>query len=346
MPAPSNYSMVLTHSMTGAQSSFMRSYKILSKTISQTLLSQRGGLHMNPQSDSNRFDIITDPTDEEVKEFQKGLEAYNMGQTNGEFNSPQPWINLVLKDHEGTIVGGILTSTLYWSLYLEVLWVDEKYRGLGYGRDLVLEAQRLAKKNGCKTSHTYTFSWQAPDFYQAVGYKLLATYEGYHGGITELILMKRLDTIDDESPHKVDSTRFAISEDSTEESQKIVRKGLGTNVDEHVRGLQKEYPHTGFKLVIKNDDRQVIGGVNGYTTLGTMFVRGLWVDERNRGQGYGKDLLKHAEELAKEKGCIAGQTACFSFQNLDFLRKQGYETLGDSDGYPNEVKEYYLIKKF
>ena len=108
----------------------------------------------------------------------------------------------------------------------------------------------------------------------------------------------------------------------------------------------KEYPHTGFKLVIKNDDRHVIGGVNGYTTMGTMFVQGLWVAERNRGQGYGKDLLMRAEELAKEKGCIAGQTACFSFQNLDFMRKQGYETYGDSDGYPNEVKEYYLIKKF
>ncbi len=301
---------------------------------------------MNTHSGSSRFSVITNPTDDEVKEFQKGFEAYNMEKTNGEFNSPQPWINLVLKDHEGNIVGGILTSTLFWSQYLEVLWVDDKYRGLGYGRDLVLEAQKIAKKNGCMTSHTYTFSWQAPDFYQAVGYKLLATYEGYHGCITELILMKRLDTLDDVSTQKVDSTRFAISEDSTEESQKIVRKGLRTNFDEHFSGLQKKYPHVGYKLVIKNDDGQVIGGVNGYTTLGTIFVEGVWVDERYRGQGYGKDLLMHAEQLAIEKKCIAGQTACFSFQNLDFMRKQGYDTYGSSDGYPNDVKEYFLIKKF
>lgn len=127
---------------------------------------------MNTHSDSSRFSVIANPTDDEVKEFQKGLEAYNMEQTNGEFNSPKDWINLVLKDHEGNIVGGILTSTLFWAQYLEVLWVDDKYRGLGYGRDLVREAERLSKKNGCITSHTYTFSWQAPDFYQAVGYKL------------------------------------------------------------------------------------------------------------------------------------------------------------------------------
>ncbi len=301
---------------------------------------------MKTQSDSSRFHIIINPTDDEVKEFQKGLEAFNMEHTNGEFNSPQPWINLVLKDHEGTIVGGILTSTLYWSLYLEVLWVDKKHRGRGYGRDLVLEAQRLAKKNGCITSHTYTFSWQAPDFYQAVGYDLLATYDGYYGGITELILMKRLDTINEGSTQKVDSTRFTISEDSTEESQTVVRKGLGSNFDKHVSSLMKKYPHTGFKLVIKNDDGQVIGGVNGYTTMGTMFVQGLWVAEKYRGQGYGKDLLIHAEQLAMEKGCIAGQTACFSFQNLDFMRNQGYDTYGISDGYPNDVNEFYLMKKF
>jgi len=301
---------------------------------------------MDIDSDSGRFSIITNPTDDEVKEFRKGLEAYNMEQTNGEFKSPKDWISLVLKDHEGNIVGGLLTSTLFWSQYLEVLWVDDKYRGLGYGRDLVREAERLSKKNGCITSHTYTFSWQAPYFYQAVGYKLIATYEGYIDGITELILMKRLDTIDNVSTQKADFIRFAISEDSTEESQSIVRKGLGKNLDEHVRDLLKEHPQIRYKLVIKNDNGQVIGGLCGHTILGTMNIEAIWVDERYRGQGYGKDLLMHAEKLAKEKGCIAGQIACFSFQELDFLKKHGYNTHGVSDGYPDGVKEYYLIKKF
>ena len=119
---------------------------------------------MNTHSDSSRYSVIANPTDDEVKKFQKGLEAYDMEQTNGEINSPKDWINLVLKDDEGNIVGGITTSTVFWTQYLEVLWVADKYRGLGYGRDLVLEAERLSKKNGCITSHTYTFSWQAPDF--------------------------------------------------------------------------------------------------------------------------------------------------------------------------------------
>jgi GNAT superfamily N-acetyltransferase len=293
----------------------------------------------------DRFTITTEPTEEEMKVFQDGLEEYNMSQTAREFNSPQPWLSLVLKDHEGTIVGGILTSTLYWTQYLEVLWVDKKYRGLGYGRDLINEAHRLAKKQGCVSSHTYTFSWQAPDFYQAVGYKLIATYDGYVGGIKEYILMKKFDKHNNVEPKAIDSTRFIIVEDSTPDSQAVVRRGLGSNFDDHVNEVQKEYPHLGFKFILKNKEGKVIGGIDGYTTLGTMYTDGLWVDEDYRGQGYGKILLQQAENLAKERRCVANQSACFSFQNLEIFKKQGYEFYGHTDAYPNKVIEYFLIKR-
>ncbi len=98
--------------------------------------------------------------------------------------------------------------------------------------------------------------------------------------------------------------------------------------------------------MIKSDDGEVIGGISGYTTLGILNIAEFWVDEAHRGLGYGKDLLMYAETLAKERRCIAGQVACFSFQNLEFLKSQGYEILGSSDAYPNDVKEYYLTKIF
>ena len=297
-------------------------------------------------TETNRFKVIIIPTDDEVKEFQKGLEDYNMKHTDGEFNSPEEWLSLVLKDYDGNIIGGITTSTLYWAQYLEVFWVDDRYRRMGYGRDLVLEAERLAKKNGCLVSQTYTFSWQAPDFYQAVGYKLMATYDGYVEGITELILMKKLDSTDDVSLQETDSTRFTIHKDSTKESKKIIHEGMRKYNKEKLGDLRSVHPEIGIKLVIKNDDGRVIGGLSGYTTLGTMNIGELWVDEEYRNQGYGMELLTTAEELAKEQGCIAGQTACFTFQELDFLKDQGYNSYGCLDGYPKGVKEYLLIKRF
>jgi len=292
-----------------------------------------------------KFTITENPSKEEIEEIQKGLEDYNMSQTNGEFNEPQPWLSLVLKDHDGNIVGGLQTSTLYWTQYLEVLWVDKKYRGLGYGRDLVLEGHRLAKQQGCLSSHTYTFSWQAPDFYQTVGYKIIAVYDGYVEGIKEYILMKSLDTMDDH-PKNHDPSRFKVVEDSSKEAKKIVQRGLGSNFDAHAGKVLEKYPHLGFYLIMKRDNGTIIGGITGYTTLGTMYTDELWVAEAYRGKGFGKALLQKAEAIAKERGCIANQSTCFTFQNLKFFQKRGFEFYGHTDAYPNGVIEYFLIKRF
>lgn len=296
-------------------------------------------------SPTDRYKVITNPTEEDLKEFEDGLEAYNLEQTHGEFNSPEEWLNLILKDHEGNIVGGIQTSTLYWAQYLETFWVDTRCRRQGYGRDLLLEAERLAKKNGCVVSQTYTFSWQGLEFYQAVGYELKATYEGYAEGITEHILMKRLDTTDIE-PKEADPNRFSVHKVTAGEAEEPIHEGMRVDTIDKLGNLRHVYPEIALRLVIKDGDGKIIGGLRGYTTLGTMNIGALWVDEKYQNQGYGKDLLMTAESLAKDKGCIAGQTACFTFQNLEFFRSQGYGNYGCLDGYPNGVKEYLLIKRF
>ncbi|TFG29274.1 GNAT family N-acetyltransferase [Candidatus Thorarchaeota archaeon] len=298
---------------------------------------------MKSDLEGNRFAIINNPTNSEIEDFQKGFEGYNMEQTNGEYNSPEDWLSLVLKDHDGNIVGGIQTSTLFWAQYLEVFWVDERYRGLGYGRDLIEEVERLARENGCFASQTYTFSWQGGDFYQAVGYKLIATYDGYVEGITELILSKPLNI--PAQSRKSDPARFKISRDDSEESKRVVQRGLGKNFDDNVADLLKMYPHMNIGLVVKNHDGEVIGGLSGYSSLGTMNVKDFWVNERYRNQGYGKDLMVYAERVARERECISLQSACFTFQNLDFMLNFGFEPYGLSDVYPRGEKEYYLIKR-
>ncbi len=223
--------------------------------------------------------------------------------------------------------------------------MDTKYRRQGYGRDLLLEAERLAKKNGCVVSQTYTFSWQGLEFYQAVGYTLKATYDGYAEGITEHILMKRLDETDIE-PEEADPNRFTIHKVTPEEAEGPIHDGMRLDTIDKLGNLRHEYPEIALRMVMKNEEEKVIGGLRGYTTLGTMNIGALWVDELYWNQGYGKELLTSAESLAKDKGCIAGQTACFTFQNLDFFRKQGYTEYGCLDAYPNGVKEYLLIKRF
>jgi len=232
-------------------------------------------------------------------------------------------------------------------MHLEILWIDEQYRGLGLGRDLVLQAEKIGQKKGYPASQTWTFSFQAPDFYQSIGYKVLGIFKGYIGGITEYVLLKRFDT-DLQSFHmkkKVKKEEFSISEDISMESREILRDGLGKYNNRHVGELRKKNPQIQIKLITKKDN-QVIGGIRAGTTLGTMYLDYLWIDERYRDQGYGRDLLRAAEKTAKENGCISGQAWVLSFQSPEFFQKLSYEIFGVSDGYPDSIKEYFLIKRY
>ncbi|MFX0095482.1 MAG: GNAT family N-acetyltransferase, partial [Candidatus Hodarchaeota archaeon] len=116
---------------------------------------------MNHSKNSNRFIISDYPSEEEIKIVKKGLENHNTKFPNGELDIPTD-ISLVLKEGNGNIVGGVITSMLTGVMHLEVLWVDEKYRGRGYGRDLVLQAERIGRAKGYPASQTWTFSFQAP----------------------------------------------------------------------------------------------------------------------------------------------------------------------------------------
>ena len=305
---------------------------------------------MVSHKDSTRFVINDSPTKEEMQIIKKGLEDYNMAQTNGEWNKPEIEINLVLKDNAGNIVGGINASTLCRVMWLELFWVDERYRGLGYGRDLLLEAERVGMKYGCVASGTWTFSFQAPEFYQSIGYEILGIFEGYVEGITESVLMKRLNSTEqgkNESHHEENSKQIMITDKLEEGDMKIVSDGLHGYAEEHVGELRKKYREIAIRLVLKNHENEIIGGINAGTTLGTMYIEELWIHEEYRGQGYGKELMMKAEEIARENGCISGQTWVLSFQSPEFFQKLGYEAFGISDGwYPNGIKEYEFIKRF
>lgn len=303
---------------------------------------------MNNNKHSNRFAITTNPSKEEIEVINKGLEEYNKEYPNGELDIPTPDISLVLKDKDGQIIGGVITSMLVGVMHLEVLWVQKAHRRKGYGRALVLEAERIGKKKGYTAAQTWTFSFQAPDFYQSIGYKVLGIFDGYVGGITEYVLTKRLDTNHHtlHEANRQEKAEFSISEDSSEESMNVLHTGLREYVQEHIGELRKKNPGIKINLIIKNVEGQVIGGLNGSSILKALYIDQLWVDEQYRGQGYGKELMRIAEGIARKEGCISSLAMVYSFQSPEFFKKLGYKIFGVSDGYPKPIKEYYFIKKY
>src|SRR5689334_6736134 len=73
-------------------------------------------------------------------------------------------VNLLLKDDDGTICGGLVGEICWNWLEVQYLFVDDNYRKLGYGKKLMSEAEHIAKEKKCEFIKVDTLSFQALDF--------------------------------------------------------------------------------------------------------------------------------------------------------------------------------------
>jgi GNAT superfamily N-acetyltransferase len=90
------------------------------------------------------------------------------------------------------VVGGLTGSTWMDWLFVDLLWVADKYRGKGYGRSLMVKAESEARKRGVQNVFLNTFSFQAPGFYKKLGYKEFGKLKNFPAGHTRHWLKKAL----------------------------------------------------------------------------------------------------------------------------------------------------------
>ncbi|MFS0783088.1 GNAT family N-acetyltransferase [Bacillus sp. 1P06AnD] len=121
-----------------------------------------------------------------------GLKKYNLDKTNGKLQIPNKVFTFVARNENDVIIGGVSGSTYLSSLEVEVLWVQESYRGQSIASRLLIKIENEAKKAGCQLSHLTTYSFQAPLFYQKQGYKICGEIDGFPDNIKMYILKKQL----------------------------------------------------------------------------------------------------------------------------------------------------------
>jgi len=97
-------------------------------------------------------------------------------------------------------------------------------------------------------------------------------------------------------------------------------------------------------FVLRTSEDEVVGGVIGATHWDWFYVNLMWIRKDLRTQGYGNQLLALAEEKARERGATKAYLDTFSFQALDFYKKNGYEVFGELKEFPPGHQRYYLVK--
>ncbi|AMK30841.1 GNAT family N-acetyltransferase [Pseudomonas mosselii] len=90
------------------------------------------------------------------------------------------------------IVGGLYARLGGRWLFVELLVVPERMRGQGTGRELMAQAEALAREKGCCGIWLDTFSFQAPDFYRKLGFEVFGELADFPPGHTRYFLRKRL----------------------------------------------------------------------------------------------------------------------------------------------------------
>lgn len=101
-------------------------------------------------------------------------------------------LDFYLRDGEGKLWGG-LTADTYWGwMEIKDLWLHEQLRGQGWGRQLLARAEVEAQRRNCTRVHLRTFSFQARDFYQKYGYRVVGQLDDYPPGHTFYWMRKDL----------------------------------------------------------------------------------------------------------------------------------------------------------
>ena len=102
-----------------------------------------------------------------IRAVTDGLRAYNAAQRPDPNAAP---VTLCVRD-DGIVRAGLLGRSAWRWLRIDTVWVDESMRAIGLGRRLLESAERIARRRGCIGMHLDTMGFQAPGFYEKLGFE-------------------------------------------------------------------------------------------------------------------------------------------------------------------------------
>lgn len=90
---------------------------------------------------------------------------------------------------------------------------------------------------------------------------------------------------------------------------------------------------------------EVVGGLNGRTSRGLLFIDVFFLPESMRGAGLGSKLLRMAEQEGVRRGCRNGVLHTNSFQAPGFYQKHGWREFGSIPRDPHGTSTIFFSKE-
>ena len=245
-------------------------------------------------------------------------------------------------DQEDNIIAGCTGYIYPWGLmYIDDMWVNEKYRRQELGSNVLQAVEKVAEEKGCYIITLGTWDFQAKPYYLKHGYTVFSIKKDCPKGHEDYELYKRLDK--EHTKRVCKSIPYEILNGNEEDAEYICDQlDDGFNA-KHLETKEHGYIKINRKLV--NKDGKVVAAIMaGVDDIDIGWIWKIWVDEEYRHQGLGTLLLKHYEKIAKQKGATKINSEDIYDWNIGFFLKAGYKISGELSDFP-KGHIFYLIEK-
>jgi len=134
------------------------------------------------------FEVLVEQDEHTLNALVSGVRSHNFANAGTETSKP---LSVVCRDKGGSLIGGVAGRTIYKQFLIDVLWVEERARRTGLGRKLMEMAEIAARARGCLAAQVDTLSFQAPEFYQKLGFETVGKVSGVPDSPDRYFLLKR-----------------------------------------------------------------------------------------------------------------------------------------------------------
>jgi GNAT superfamily N-acetyltransferase len=277
------------------------------------------------------FNVFLDnhPTPADIQAIRSGLVAYNLPHLH---NTIYGDLAVFVRDENSVIRGGVAAEFSWGWLYIDALWMDEAWRGRGYGTALMTAVEQAAVARGIDKAYLATTDFQAPAFYRKLGYEVWATLEDRPPGHRYFYLKK------ENLVPKAGDQGLVVDDHPREEDLYVLRKGL----TDHAVAQAGPTGSRDLGVFIRDEQGAIHGGLYGRTYWGWFDLMFVWVDEPLRGQGYGARLMQQAEQECRRRGIRRMVADTASFQALPFYQQHGFVIFGTLEDRPPGYRSYFI----
>jgi GNAT superfamily N-acetyltransferase len=142
-------------------------------------------------TDGLSFDLHDDVPAEPGRIVDEGLGVAN--DAAAPLHEVKP-LSCFVRDASGAVLGGAVGRSWGHCCELQQLWVDEAWRRRGIGARLVRQFEQRAAERGCRLFYLETFSFQAPEFYRSLGYRVVCEHRGFPHSIVKFVMQRESKT--------------------------------------------------------------------------------------------------------------------------------------------------------